>query len=138
MPLTIDSWWENIIESIGSSSESLKLLFGLASMFTIEQNTYFLEAYFCRWFRREVGTWKYSLQICNGECILQFPNKGVEFGQTFRHHVRRIGQQFRQTGSVCEGRCAGRNTIISNETVEDIQVRMLRNRRHPCDSYRNK
>lgn len=56
-------------------------------MFTFAWKAFFLESYFRGGFRREDGTWEYSLQMCYDEYILQLLNENMSLAKLFTHSL---------------------------------------------------
>ncbi|KAI4469952.1 d-amino acid oxidase [Holotrichia oblita] len=97
---------------------------------TLDQEKFLLEAYFRSGERDPNGQWKYSTRSCINDLTTEFPDIDLDYESLSRHVLRTV-ERFRNTGSVAKGKSSGRRTVLNEEVVEDIRVRLDQSPRKP-------
>lgn len=93
-------------------------------VFSLEHDTFLLEAYFRSGERNQNGHWDYSMRSCYQQFQEQFPDiAGIDY-EMFSQHVRRVVARYRNTGSVSKGKSPGRPKVVTQEVLEDIRNRL--------------
>ncbi|CAH1107732.1 unnamed protein product [Psylliodes chrysocephalus] len=69
------------------------------------------------------GTWSYSIQSSIQQFEERFPAVQIEY-DSFRHHRHILVQRFEPKNCICKGKGSGRSTIITEEVVQDVRIRM--------------
>lgn len=100
-------------------------------MYSVEHNKFIIESYFRNGQRNENdGEWKYSVNLCVAEFVNRFPDVDFDYDNLSRH-VKRIVHRFQASGNVDTGKSPGRPTLLTQDTLEDIQTRIERSPKKP-------
>jgi hypothetical protein len=84
-------------------------------VFSQDQRVFILEHYF--------STWSY------GDCQNAFRNSFPDSVVPNKSTIQRLIKRFRETGSIGEKHRSGRPSVLSNNSLEDIRVRLLQSPR---------
>jgi hypothetical protein len=66
------------------------------------------------------GEWTYSVQACEEEFLVNYPDQNV-LEKSLAAHVHRIVSRFVATGSVEKGKSSGRPKVMLQDVVENIR-----------------
>jgi transposase len=93
-------------------------------VFSQDQRVFILEHYF--------STRSYA------ECQNAFRNSFPDSAVPNKSTIQRLVERFRETGSIGEKRRSGRPSVVSNDNLEDIRVRLLQSPRKSLRKFPNK
>lgn len=93
-------------------------------VFSVEQDTFIVMAYFRSGIQNDEGFWIYSTEFCYEQYMAMYPEHVVPF-LTFAQHQQRTVQRFLESGSVSQRKSPGRPRIVTEDVREDINQRML-------------
>lgn len=93
-------------------------------VFTLEEDTFIVIAYFRSGIQDNMGSWIYSTETCYEQYMAMHPDNAVPFN-TFAQHQQRVVDRFIDSGSVCQRKSSGRPKILTPEIGEDVRQRML-------------
>lgn len=94
-------------------------------VFSIEEDTFIVMAYFRSGFQNNPGDWTYSSEACYEQFTATYPEQEIAFTM-FVQHQDRVIARFLDTGSVCKGKSPGRPKVITPESVANIQEHIVR------------
>lgn len=65
------------------------------------------------------------MQSCIDQFSEAFPEVAIEY-DVFRHHKQMLVKRFEGKHCICKGKSTGRQTVLSENVVADVQVRIER------------
>lgn len=95
------------------------------TMFTIEEDTFIVVAYFRSGNFDEQGGWNYSSEACYNEFVTTYPEHEIAYS-VFIQHEQRVIERFLETGSVCKRKPPGRPKVTTPEVVANVQEHIVR------------